>query len=363
MATPDKLTAAVIGCGRLGQHYATVYNEMPDTELIAIAEHQTERRHAVGERFGVAALFQDAEELFRQVTPDIAAVVLPGSHIKRAVIAAAEAGVKGVSTDKPIAATLADADAMVEACQQRGVVFAGGNLQRAMSEVQEAASWIRAGEFGELAGASVHRWGGEISGGGCQHISVLRLFTGAEVAEVMAWATPEEILEGDGDSGMFVHGRFEMTNGLSVSVFGEETPLRGVDVWSRESLVRWDWDVPETYHGFDEKGRRRQLLRPYTPCECSQYYYLGSSIRSFLDVVRNGGELFISGHDLRQALEVAVAAKHSALWGNVPLSLPLEDRSLTLYPSPGRWLGADSSGAGQSLEDAARPWQGYRPTT
>ena len=49
----------------------------------------------------------------------------------------------------------------------------------------------------------------------------------------------------------------------------------------------------------------------------------------------------VSGHDLRQSLEAAIAAKYSALWGSVPLSLPLEDRSLTLYPTPYRWLGGD----------------------
>ena len=78
---------------------------------------------------------------------------------------------------------------MVEACAARGVVFAGGNLQRAMNEVQEAASRLHAGEFGEITGASIHGFGGEISGGGCQHISVLRLFTTAEVAEIIAWGT------------------------------------------------------------------------------------------------------------------------------------------------------------------------------
>ena len=357
----DKLTVAVIGCGRLGQHYATAYSTFPDTELIAIAEHSPERRKLVGERFGVKALYSDAEELFAQVVPDVAAVVLPGKYIKDAVIAAAQAGVKGVSTDKPIGATLADADEMVEMCEERGVVFGGGNLQRAIGEVQEAAGWLRAGEFGQVIGACIHRWGGEISGGGCQHVSVLRLFTGAEVAEVTAWAKPQDVLEGDCDAGLIANARFEMSNGLSVQVFGEETPYGGADAWTEDALIRWDWDVPEVYQGFDEGGRRIKLDRPYTPYEWSQYWYLGTSIRSFLDAVRTGSELYVSGHDLRQALEVAIAAKFSALRGNVPLKLPLEDRSLTLYPSPGRWLGADPTGHGQKLEDAGKPWTGYRP--
>ena len=121
-------------------------------KLIAIAEHNPERRRAVGERFGIKGLYPDAEAMYQEIVPDIAAVVLPGKYIKDAVIASAEAGVKGVSTDKPIGACLADVDQMVDVCEERGVVFAGGNLQRALSEVQEVAGWLRAGNYGELRG-------------------------------------------------------------------------------------------------------------------------------------------------------------------------------------------------------------------
>ena len=124
MAEP-KYTVAIIGCGRLGQHYAEVYQTLPNTELVAIAEHNPERLRAVGERFGIEALYPDAEAMYREIVPDIAAVVLPGKYIKDAVIASAQAGVKGVSTDKPIGACLADVDEMVDVCEERGVVFAG----------------------------------------------------------------------------------------------------------------------------------------------------------------------------------------------------------------------------------------------
>ncbi len=360
--TEDRLRVAVIGCGSLGLHYATVYSTLPDTELVAIAEYNPERREAVGKRFGVTALYPDAQALFKEIVPDVAAVVLPGKYIKDAVVAAAEAGVKGVSSDKPLGARLSDADEMVEACEKRRIVFAGGNLQRAMSEVQEAARWIKAGEFGDFIGAAVHRWGGEISGGGCQAISVLRLFTGAEVSEVVAWAKPQDVLEGNSDRGLVVNGLFQMTNGLSCTVFGEETPYRGVEVWSQDNLIRWDWAPPEIYQGFDENGARIKVDRPYLPYEWGQFYYLGSSIRSLLRAIRTGSELAISGHDLRQALEVAIAAKYSALRGSVPVKLPLEDRSLALFPSDARWLGKDPTGGhGLSLEMAAKPWPGYKP--
>ena len=52
----QKHKVAIIGCGRLGQQYATVYSALPDTEIVAIAEFNEDRRKAVGERFGVKSL-------------------------------------------------------------------------------------------------------------------------------------------------------------------------------------------------------------------------------------------------------------------------------------------------------------------
>ena len=66
-----------------------------------------------------------------------------------------------------------------------------------------------------------------------------------------------------------------------------------------------------------------------------------------------GSEPAISGHDLRQALEVAIASKLSAQLGSVPVKLPLKDRSLTLYPSPYRWSGGDTTGTFLTLDEAA----------
>ena len=354
----SKHRVAIIGCGRLGQKYAEAYSTYPDTEIVAMAEHDPERRKAVGERFGVKALYPDVHSLLKDVVPDIAAVVTPTKYYKEAVIACAQAGVKGVSADKPLAAVLSDADEMVETCEARGVVFAGGNLMRAMNEVQEAARRIQSGEFGKLVGASVHRFGGEISGGGVQHISVLRLFTAAEVDEVMAWRMPIPGLEAyalakDIDLGWYTNGRFHLTNGLDCPVYNTHTPAGGVDVWSEEALIRFDWGPPEIYQGFDADGARQRIDPHYEPYQWNEFSYLTGAIRSLIAAVETGSELAISGHDLRQALEVAIAAKLSAELGNVPVKLPLKDRSLRLYPVPYRWLGGDATGQPQAIAEAA----------
>ena len=347
-----KYRVAIIGCGRMGQNYAEAYTTYPDTEIVAIADANLQRRNVLGARFDVAALYPDVEALLRDTVPDIAVVVTPTKYMKDVVIACAEAGVKGISTEKPIAGCLQDADAMVEVCAARGVVFAGGNLQRAMNEVQETASRLHGGEFGEIRGASVHGFGGEISGGGCQHISVLRLFTNAEVEEIVAWGTPPEALNAEADEGLIINGRFQLTNGLEGNVFGTPTTCRGVDVWTDECLVRWDWNPPEIFKGYDPNGNRVRIDPNYSPYPWSEFSYLTGSIRSFLGAVGGDGHPWITGADLRQALEVAIAAKLSATRNSTPVKLPLDDRSLALYPRPYRWLGGDATGRPQSAAEA-----------
>jgi predicted dehydrogenase len=351
----EKYRVALIGCGRMGQVYARAYATYPDTELVALVDPNPGRLRAIGEHFNVRALYPEVESLLRDQVPDIAAVVTPVKYLKDAVIACAQAGVKGVSTEKPMAACLADADQMVEVCGQRGVVFSGGNLQRAMHQVQEAARRLHQGQFGPLQGASVHGFGGEISGGGCQHLSVLRLFAGAEVEEVIAWGTPPEALEKDDDVGLVIHGRFCLSNGLECPVFGTPTPSRGVDLWTAEALIRWDWAPPRIFTGYGEQGARREIDPGYASYEWSEFSYLTGSIRSFLAALRGEGQPWISGHDLRQALEVAIACRLSARLGNAPVRLPLEDRSLALLPSPYRWLGGDVTGRPQPLDEIVEP--------
>ncbi len=180
---------------------------------------------------------------------------------------------------------------------------------------------------------------------------------------------PPEALQKKDDQGLNVNALFRMSRGPNCQVFGLTQPygtrqLSGVDVWSEDTLVRWKWAKPEIYRGTDASGARRPIDPQYRPFSWRSILdqvpglrkgddYLVASIRSFIDAVRSGNELWISGHDLRQALEVAIACKVSAQRGNRPVKLPLEDRSLALYPRPYRWLGGDATENPQSLEDAA----------
>ncbi len=356
---------AIIGCGRLGQYYAEAYTTYPDTEIVAIAEFNPERREQAGKKFGVSSIYANAEDLLNDVVPDIAAIVTPSKHYKDAVIACAKAGVKAISTDKPIAAKLSDVDEMIDTCRSQGSILAGGILQRAMNENQEVADRLKSGVYGEIKGASVHAWGGEISGGGCQHISVLRLLLNSEISEVTTWGTHLDLLKGEvekeeaikiakesmykkEDLGVAINGSFKMENGILTNVYGLPTPSNGVEVWTDNSLIKWEWAPPKIFSGFDANGNRIEIDPKYSPYKWSEFGYRTGTIRSLIKALETGSEPWVTGHDLRQALEAAIASRISSQLGNVPVKLPLKDRTLSLYPRPYRWEGGDVAGGYRS---------------
>ena len=92
---------AIIGCGRLGQYYAEAYSTYPDTEIVAIAEHNPERREQAGKQFNVKNIYSGAQELLDDIVPDIAAIVTPSKHYKDAVIACANASNPSGCKDSP----------------------------------------------------------------------------------------------------------------------------------------------------------------------------------------------------------------------------------------------------------------------
>jgi predicted dehydrogenase len=88
-------------------------------ELVAVSDIRTEIASAIGAATG-AAVHADYRELLAREDVDAVDVCTPEFLHAEQVVAAAEAG-KHVLCEKPIAASLADADAMIEACSRSGV--------------------------------------------------------------------------------------------------------------------------------------------------------------------------------------------------------------------------------------------------
>ena len=65
---------------------------------------------------------------------------------------------------------------------------------------------------------------------------------------------------------------------------------------------------------------------------------LMDSMQSIVDAITQGIEPKTPGYEQHKSFEATVAMRESARQGNTPVSLPLEDRSLTLMPQKLRWM-------------------------
>ena len=140
---------AVLGLGHWYSAYglARGLREYPGAELVAVASQNKVHRDAFASTFGIKA-YHRAEELFEREAVDIVHIAAPVSEMADLAILSARAG-KHMVLGKPMAMTLEQADAMVEAIEASGVSclpFQGiMRLQGA-----ELKSRVDRGDIGEL---------------------------------------------------------------------------------------------------------------------------------------------------------------------------------------------------------------------
>ena len=144
------LRIAVIGVGYLGRHHARILADLPGAELTAVVDTNRGRAEEIAAATGGRA-FGD----YREVVSLVNAVTLAVPTEQHAAIAVPllSAGLP-VLVEKPIARSLAEADAMIAAAANAGVPLAVGHTERYNPAVERARSVLADPRFIE-----VHRLG------------------------------------------------------------------------------------------------------------------------------------------------------------------------------------------------------------
>jgi predicted dehydrogenase len=116
----DRVGFGVIGAGLFGENHALVYSRLPGVELVAVCDQNEARAREVAERYGARAYFTDYAQLL--ANPDIQAVSIATPDFAHAEIALAAVGAgKHILCEKPLATTVAEAQAIVDAAAQANV--------------------------------------------------------------------------------------------------------------------------------------------------------------------------------------------------------------------------------------------------
>lgn len=150
---------ALIGCGRIAKRHSELLGlkQIKGVELTAVCDNVFDKAKKIGLQFDVPA-YADMDEMLQNENIDVAVVLTPsGLHAKH-VINLAKYG-KDIIVEKPMALTLDDADAMIEACDKnrcRLFVIKQNRFNVPVVKLREAQQAMR---FGKLILGTVRvRW-------------------------------------------------------------------------------------------------------------------------------------------------------------------------------------------------------------
>ena len=137
---------AVIGVGSVGQHHARILAAMPHAELVGVVDIKPDRAKEVAAQYGTAA-YSNASELVGRV--DAVSIATPTvSHVAVA-LPFVESGA-AVLVEKPLAATVEDADRLLAAADARSTVLAVGHTERFNPAVAAALPLVSRPKFVEI---------------------------------------------------------------------------------------------------------------------------------------------------------------------------------------------------------------------
>ena len=145
MSAPNT-RVAVVGVGHLGQHHARLLAAMPDVTLAGVVDTKPGRAAEIAGRHGAPA-FTDARDVLDLI--DAVSIAVPTeSHVEVARLFV-ERGIP-VLVEKPLAASLAEADQLLDEAARRHVLVATGHTERFNPAVEAALTLVSNPRFIEI---------------------------------------------------------------------------------------------------------------------------------------------------------------------------------------------------------------------
>ena len=161
----ERIKIGYIGCGFMAQKvHIPNFACIPECEIVGLAEVRTELGKKVQQRFGIPHLYQDHTELAQNT--DIEAVAVSADFALQGEIAKdlLRAG-KHVFMEKPMAVSVEQAQAIVDASKESGKKLMVGYMKRydAGNEIvkEKIVQFRETGELGRLTYARNHGFGGD----------------------------------------------------------------------------------------------------------------------------------------------------------------------------------------------------------
>lgn len=143
MSAAPAIRCGVWGVGVWGEKHARVYASLPESQLVGVHDRSHERAAAVAAQYG-ARVFASPEALLAEV--EAVSIATPTVDHAAAVEVAMAAGCHAL-VEKPMAVTVAEADAMIAAAERAGRTLQVGQVERFNPALLAARPFIRQPRF------------------------------------------------------------------------------------------------------------------------------------------------------------------------------------------------------------------------
>ena len=144
-----KYTAAIVGCGGIGNSHMEAYNLVEAVEVIAVADPYEPARRQYMNDYNIPEGYATVEEMVDKAQPDIVSVC--AWHLLHAplTVAAAQSSVKGIICEKPMTVSMGDANRMIEACDASGTKLVISHQRRFTAGWEKARELIQQQVIGQ----------------------------------------------------------------------------------------------------------------------------------------------------------------------------------------------------------------------
>ena len=293
------IRVGVVGVGHVGSRHAHIYAAMPGVRLAAVCDIEADRARRLARSLGCRA-FTDARELAGAV--DAVSLAIPTSLHAAVGLNLLTHGVH-LLIEKPIATTVADADALIREAARRACVLQVGHVERFNAAIRAAMRHLRHPRFIEVHRLSSYPFRGTdvsvVLDVMIHDLDLVRLLVGSPVRRVDASGVP--VLSRSED---IANARLAFASGcvanLTASRISQE-PIRRIRVFQEHSYLSIDYRAQTV-----ELARRigRTIRRVRLPV--NQRPPLQEELASFIRSIRQQRPPAVSGEEARAALALAL---------------------------------------------------------
>jgi predicted dehydrogenase len=333
-----KTRFGVIGTGLWGSFHCKTLTALPAAAVVAVCDSNAARATEMQTQFGIRKSYTDYRELIADPEVEAVTVATPDFAHADIVLAAIAAG-KHVMCEKPLATTIAEAEAIAAAATRSGVKVMVDFHNRVNPAVHAVREAIQAGEIGAPLHASARlsntvwvpiellSWSAQSSALwflGSHAVDALRFVTGAEVTRVQAIRRRGHLASLGVDTDDVHLSLLEFGNGMVATlenswVLPRDLPLVfdfRAEIVGEKGSLQIDTGQNGTFRKYVGQGLRTGDMLGVTPAAGGRIGgFVMEAIARFVDAVTAGAPLLADGADGLAVTRVLVAIEEAAKSG------------------------------------------------